>query len=53
MTRTLLLWSALVVLLVSLVVAPSASARPDGSAQLQMVWPASGTVTVALRRLAW
>jgi murein DD-endopeptidase MepM/ murein hydrolase activator NlpD len=45
MTRTLPLRSALVVLLVSLVVAQSASARSDGSAQLQMVWPASGTVT--------
>ena len=45
MTRTLLLWSALVVLLASLVVAAPASARPDGSAQLEMVWPASGTVT--------
>jgi murein DD-endopeptidase MepM/ murein hydrolase activator NlpD len=37
--------SALVVLLASLVVAPAASARPDASARLQMVWPASGTVT--------
>ena len=36
------------VLLLSLVVAPAASARMDGmdgSARLQMVWPASGTVT--------
>jgi murein DD-endopeptidase MepM/ murein hydrolase activator NlpD len=45
MTRTLLLRSALVVLLASLVVAPAASARPDASARLQMVWPANGTVT--------
>jgi murein DD-endopeptidase MepM/ murein hydrolase activator NlpD len=37
--------SALVVLLTSLVVAPSASARVDASERLQMVWPASGTVT--------
>jgi murein DD-endopeptidase MepM/ murein hydrolase activator NlpD len=37
--------SALVVLLASFVVAPAASARPDASARLQMVWPASGTVT--------
>ena len=46
MTRTLPLRSALVVLLASLVVAPAASARPDTAARLQMVWPASGTVTV-------
>ena len=45
MTRTLPLRSALVVLLASLVVAPAASARPDTAARLQMVWPASGTVT--------
>ena len=45
MTRTLLTWSALVVLLTSLVVAPAASARVDNAARLQMVWPASGTVT--------
>ena len=45
MTRTLLTWSALVVLASSLVVAPGASARSDGAARLQMVWPASGTVT--------
>ena len=45
MTRTLLFRSALVVLLVSLVVATSASARSDGSARLQMVWPASGPVS--------
>jgi murein DD-endopeptidase MepM/ murein hydrolase activator NlpD len=37
--------SALVVLLASLVVAPAASARLDSAARLQMVWPASGTVT--------
>lgn len=45
MTRTLLTWSALVVLSLSLVVAPGASARTDGTARLQMVWPANGTVT--------
>ena len=45
MTRTLPLRSALVVLLASLVVAPAASARLDNAARLQMVWPASGTVT--------
>ena len=45
MTRTLPLRSALVVLLTSLVVAPVASARMDSAARLQMVWPASGTVT--------
>ena len=45
MTRTLRIRSALVVLALSLVVAPAASARPDGSARLQMAWPASGTVT--------
>jgi murein DD-endopeptidase MepM/ murein hydrolase activator NlpD len=45
MTRTLPLRSALVVLLASLAVAPAASARPDTAARLQMVWPASGTVT--------
>ncbi|HUQ21836.1 MAG TPA: M23 family metallopeptidase [Gaiellaceae bacterium] len=45
MTRTLLLRSALVVLLASLVVAPVASARTDNAARLQMVWPASGVVT--------
>ena len=45
MTRTLPLRSALVVLLASLVVAPVASARMDNAARLQMVWPASGTVT--------
>jgi murein DD-endopeptidase MepM/ murein hydrolase activator NlpD len=45
MTRTLLGWSALVVLLSSLVAAPMASARTDGSARLQLVWPANGTVT--------
>ena len=45
MTRTLPLRSALVVLLASLVVAPAGSARPQASARLHMVWPASGTVT--------
>ena len=45
MTRTLPLRSALAVLLASLVVAPVASARMDNAARLQMVWPASGTVT--------
>jgi murein DD-endopeptidase MepM/ murein hydrolase activator NlpD len=45
MTRTLPWRSALVVLLLSLAAAPSASARVDGSARLQMVWPADGIVT--------
>ena len=45
MTRTLPLRSALAVLLASLAVAPVASARMDSAARLQMVWPASGTVT--------
>ena len=45
MTRTLLTWSALVVLLTFLVVVPVASARVDDAARLQMVWPANGTVT--------
>jgi murein DD-endopeptidase MepM/ murein hydrolase activator NlpD len=45
MTRTLLFRSALAVLVTSLVVAPAASARVDAVARLQMVWPASGTVT--------
>ena len=45
MTRTLLTRSALAVLVTSLVVAPAASARVDTAARLQMVWPASGTVT--------
>jgi len=45
MTRTLPLRSALVVLLASFVVVPVASARMDNAARLQMVWPASGTVT--------
>ena len=45
MTRTLLTWSALAVLIVTLVVASPASARSDGSARLEMVWPALGTVT--------
>lgn len=41
--------SALVVLLASLVVAPAASARLDSTARLQMVWPASGTITSQFR----
>jgi Meckel syndrome type 1 protein len=45
MTRTLPLRSALAVLVASLVVAPSASARSDAGARLQFVWPATGTVT--------
>lgn len=46
MTRTLLSRSALVVsLLAALLAAPTASARPDGSARLQMTWPANGTLT--------
>lgn len=46
MTRTLLSRSALVVfLLLALVAAPSASARTDGIARLQMVWPAQGKLT--------
>ena len=45
MTRTLLTRSALVVCILSLIVAPAASARADGAARLQMAWPANGTVT--------
>ena len=45
MTRTLLFRSALAVLVTSLAVAPAASARVDSAARLQMVWPASGTLT--------
>jgi murein DD-endopeptidase MepM/ murein hydrolase activator NlpD len=45
MTRTLLLRSALVVLLAFLAAAPLAMARTDESARLQMIWPANGTVT--------
>jgi murein DD-endopeptidase MepM/ murein hydrolase activator NlpD len=45
MTRTLPTRSALAVLVASLVVAPAASARVDSASRLQMVWPASGTVT--------
>ena len=45
MTRTLLTWSALAVLVTSLVAAPSASARTDAPERLQMVWPAQGTLT--------
>ena len=37
--------SALAVLVTSLVVAPAASARVETAARLQMVWPASGTLT--------
>ena len=33
------------VLALSLVVAPAASARTDDAARMQMVWPAAGTVT--------
>ena len=45
MTRTLPWWSALAVLLLFLAAAPSASARIDDAARLQMVWPANGIVT--------
>ena len=46
MTRTLLLRSAPVVcLLAVLFAAPTASARSDDSARLQMAWPANGTIT--------
>jgi murein DD-endopeptidase MepM/ murein hydrolase activator NlpD len=45
MTRTLLTRSALAVLVTFLVAAPSASARTDAPARLQLAWPASGTVT--------
>jgi murein DD-endopeptidase MepM/ murein hydrolase activator NlpD len=45
MTRTLLLRSALVVLLAFLAATPLAMARTDEAARLQMVWPANGTVT--------
>ena len=49
MTRTLPTRSALAVLVTSLVtslvVATAASARTDAPERLQMVWPASGTVT--------
>ena len=45
MTRTLPLRSALAVLVTFLVAAPVASARPPDTARLQVVWPASGTVT--------
>jgi murein DD-endopeptidase MepM/ murein hydrolase activator NlpD len=45
MTRTLPWRSALVVLVLSLAAAPSASARVDDAARLQMFWPADGTVT--------
>lgn len=49
MTRTLRTRSALAVLVTSLVTslaaATSASARVDSASRLQMVWPATGTVT--------
>lgn len=45
MTRTLPWRSALVVVFLFLAAAPSASARIEGAARLQMVWPANGTVT--------
>jgi murein DD-endopeptidase MepM/ murein hydrolase activator NlpD len=45
MTRTLLSRSALAVCILSLIVAPAASARADGTARLQLDWPANGTVT--------
>ena len=45
MTRTLPSWSALVVSFLFLAAAPSASARTDDAARLQMIWPANGTVT--------
>ena len=45
MTRTLLLRSALVVSFLASLAVPTASARPDGAARLQMTWPAQGTLT--------
>lgn len=45
MTRTLLSWSALAVLVTSLAAAPSASARTDAPERLRPVWPAQGTLT--------
>ncbi|MBA3347512.1 MAG: M23 family metallopeptidase [Actinobacteria bacterium] len=45
MTRTLLSRSALVVCLLALLAVPTASARSDDAARLQLVWPAQGTVT--------
>jgi murein DD-endopeptidase MepM/ murein hydrolase activator NlpD len=42
--------SALVVLLISLAAAAPASARPDAPRQLQLAWPADGTVT---SRFGW
>ena len=45
MTRTLPAWSALVVCLFAVVAAPAASARADGAARLDFVWPADGTLT--------
>jgi murein DD-endopeptidase MepM/ murein hydrolase activator NlpD len=45
MTRTLPRWSALVVSLFLFLVAATASARSDGRARLQLIWPADGIVT--------
>lgn len=46
MTRTLLPWSALAVLVTSLAAAPPpASARTDAPERLRLVWPAQGTLT--------
>lgn len=46
MTRTLpFARSAIAVLVTFLAAAPTASARPDAAARLQMTWPANGTVT--------
>jgi murein DD-endopeptidase MepM/ murein hydrolase activator NlpD len=45
MTRTLPAWSALVVCLFAVVAAPAASARADGAARLELIWPADGTLT--------
>ena len=45
MTRTLLSRSALVVSLLALLAVPTASARSDSAARLQLVWPAQGTLT--------
>ena len=48
MARTLLSRSALVVfLLAAFFAAPTASARPDDSARLQLTWPADGTLTAS------
>lgn len=45
MTRTLLSRSALVVSILALVAVPTASARSDRAARIQMIWPAQGTLT--------